>query len=116
MTHIMQGEQGASIIKYPPYDSTLDITKERLREAVDQQIALGVKLTLRGYLSKKWNLARSRNDSSDKTSIGQNGGKWASTAIMQLWSATDCSWKARNDELHRRRHDDIAQSSQNEWI
>ena len=115
LKHIMQAKQGQYIPKFPP--NTLDFTKTMFRETVEHQLELGAKLTLRGYLSRKWIIALSTSTGQNLTTE-QHGHKWARTAISQLWKVTALSAArtARKEELHREKHADISQSAQNERI
>ena len=100
LKHIMQAKQGQYIPKSLQTSQTLQ--KKILHEAVEHQLELGAKLTLRGYLSRKWIIELSTSTGQNLTTE-QNGHKWARTAISQFWKVTaqSAARTARKEELHR---------------
>ena len=114
LTHIMQGKQGAFIITCIPSTYSGNHKRKATRGGRSAKSPGGKAHTER--LSEQEIERRNQQWFLTKPLLGQNGGKWASKAITLLWRATHSAWKARNDELHRGRHDDVAQSTQNERI
>ena len=95
------GKAGTVHTKIPSKYAGL-YTKKMFRETVEHQLELGAKLTLRGYLSRKWIIELSTSTGQNLTTE-QNGHKWARTAISQFWKVTaqSAARTARKEELHR---------------
>ena len=92
------GKAGTVHTKIPSKHARLN--KKIFHEAVEHQLELGAKLTLWGYLSRKWTSAFCTSTGQNLTTE-QHGHKWAKTAISQLWKVTHSAWTARNEEVYR---------------
>ena len=73
-----------------------------LREAINEQSAIGWENLLRGYFSSKWrDLASQNMMNPDATTNKADGNRRAGTIIQRIQGYIKFLWKGRNDALHK---------------
>jgi len=85
----------------PSFSELDETTAQLLREALEEQQAIGWDAFFRGYLSRKWRTAYEHCLPTGTKDPSTKAEKWIRMMIKGLWTYAAASWKDRNNALHK---------------